>query len=169
MNGASDDKTSAEHVRRLIESAQQEASELVCEAAPSMPPPDAVPGFEIVGEIGRGGMGAVYQALQLSTKRMVALKVMLTGWFASSSARKRFQREVELTARFQHPGIVRVLESGSTSTGQQYYTMDFVDGVHLDRWLSTKAAGRSRNALVVHGHCATPSPMPTSTTLSIVI
>ena len=137
MNRASDDKTSAEHVRQLIESAQHEAAELAFEAAPPMPPPNAVPGFEIVGEVGRGGMGVVYKALQLATKRMVALKIMLAGWFASSSARNRFQREVELTARFQHPGIVRVLQSGFTSTGQQYYAMDYVDGVHVDRWLST--------------------------------
>ncbi len=137
MNGVSDDETSVDHVRRLIESAQQEAAELVGEAAPPNPPPEAVPGFEIAGEIGRGGMGVVYKAQQTSTKRVVALKVMLSGEFASNSARKRFQREVELAARSQHPGIVRVLESGSTSTGQPYYAMDYVDGVHLDSWTAT--------------------------------
>ena len=95
------------------------------------------PGFTIVAEIGRGGMGVIYKAQQVSTKRIVALKVMLAGAFASPAAKRRFQREVELTARFQHPGIVRVLESGYTPDGQQYFAMDFVDAPQLDHWIST--------------------------------
>lgn len=129
--------TSPDHVRQWIESGLREAAELGEEPPQSAPPPDAVPGFEIIAELGRGGMGVVYKALQVSTKRVVALKVMLAGSFASRSARKRFQREVELTARFQDPGIVRVLESGLTSSGQQFYAMDYVDAVHLNRWITT--------------------------------
>ena len=137
MSEAIDEGMSPDHVRQLIEAARQEAAELVEASASPKPPPDAVPGFEIIGEIGRGGMGVVYRAVQLSTKRVVALKVMLAGAFASRSAQRRFQREVELAARFRHPGIVRVLEGDRTSTGQPYYAMDYVQGVHLDRWLST--------------------------------
>jgi tetratricopeptide (TPR) repeat protein len=95
-----------------------------------------VDGYEIEDRIGHGGMGMVYKALQLSTKRNVALKVMRAGSAAPDSARQRFQREVELTARFQHPGIVRVLEGGQTRSGQPYYTMDFVDAVRLSDWIS---------------------------------
>ncbi|MCK4341952.1 MAG: protein kinase [Phycisphaerae bacterium] len=135
MKKASDENTAVDHETQLIDAGEREADALL-EAGASPPPPDAVPGFEIIEEIGRGGMGVVYRALQVSTKRVVALKIMLGGWFASRSARKRFQREVELAARFQHPGIVRVLESGLTSTGQPYYAMDYVDAVHLDRWVS---------------------------------
>ena len=91
--------------------------------------------YELIEEIGRGGMGVVYRALQISTKRVVALKVMLGGPFASSSARRRFEREVELAARLQHPHIVRVLESGRVAQ-QQYYAMDYVEGVRLDHYLS---------------------------------
>lgn len=99
----------------------------------------AIEGYELIEEIGRGGMGVVYKALQVSTKRIVALKVMLAGPFASASALRRFEREVELAARLQHPSIVRVLESGEVG-GQRYYAMDYVEGVRLDRYLSQRQA-----------------------------
>ncbi len=101
----------------------------------------AIQGYEVIEEIGRGGMGVVYKALQVSTKRVVALKVMLAGPFASSSAVRRFEREVELAARLQHASIVRVLESGEVG-GQRYYAMEFVDGIRLDRYLSRAKADR---------------------------
>ena len=128
---------SADHVRRLVDAGLREAAELGEELKPTPPPPDAVPGFEIIEEIGRGGMGVVYKAVQVSTKRVVALKIMLAGWFASSSIRKRFQREVELAARCKHSGIVQVLESGLMSNGQPFYAMDYVNALHLDRWVSS--------------------------------
>jgi serine/threonine-protein kinase len=102
------------------------------------PSPDALPtigGYELMEELGRGGMGVVYRALQIATKRIVAIKVMLAGPFSSPIARKRFQREVELAARLDHPGVVRILESSSVA-GQPYYAMDFVDGMRLDRHLA---------------------------------
>jgi len=92
----------------------------------------AIEGYELIEEIGRGGMGVVYRARQRSTKRIVAVKVLLAGPFASASARRRFEREVDLSARLQHPGIVRILEGGSVA-GQRYYSMDYVEGVRLDR------------------------------------
>ena len=137
MNQADNDSSAIDHESDLIEAARREAAELADTTAAPRPPPEAIPGYQIIGEIGRGGMGVVYEALQVSTKRVVALKIMLAGWFASPTARKRFQREVELAARFRHPGIVRLLESGHTSTGEQYYAMDFVDGAHLNNWLAT--------------------------------
>jgi len=98
-------------------------------------------GYVLHEEIGRGGMGVVYKALQVSTKRIVALKVMLAGVFASASARQRFKREVELAARLQHPNIVRVLESGRVER-QRHYAMDYVDGVPLDRYLAAARPDR---------------------------
>ena len=136
VDEATNKDMSPEHVRQLIESGLREAVELGEEPLQPAPLPDAVPGFEIIAEIGRGGMGVVYKALQVSTKRVVALKVMLAGSFASRSARKRFQREVELAARFQHPSIVRVLESGLLPAGQQYYAMDYLEGLTLDRYIA---------------------------------
>lgn len=78
----------------------------------------------------------VYRARQTHAKRIVAVKILLAGWFASPHAQRRFKREVELAARCQHPSIVRILDSGYAATGQQYYAMDYVEGVHLDRWLA---------------------------------
>ncbi|MCK4659224.1 MAG: protein kinase [Phycisphaerae bacterium] len=105
------------------------------ESAPPATPLPAVRGYELIEEIGRGGMGVAYKALQVSTKRWVALKVMLGGPFASPTSRRRFKREVELAARLQHPAIVRVLESGVVS-GLQYYAMDYIDGVPLHRYVA---------------------------------
>jgi len=106
------------------------------EAAPWPGRLPEIEGYDLIGELGRGGMGVVYKALQVSTKRIVALKVLLTGPFASPAAQRRFEREVELTARLRHPNIASVLESGHVSTGHQYFAMDFVDGVHLDAYVS---------------------------------
>lgn len=105
----------------------------VAAAAGALP---VIEGYELIEEIGRGGMGVVYKALQVTTKRIVALKVMLAGPFASPTARRRFEREVELAARLRHPSIVTVLESGQVSSGQQYFAMDYVEGVHLDTYVS---------------------------------
>lgn len=104
-----------------------------------------IAGHVLHEEIGQGGMGVVYKALQVSTKRIVALKVLLAGSFASTAARRRFQREVELAARLKHPNIVRVLESGRVER-HRYYTMDYVDGVPMDRHLS--AARPDRKAIL---------------------
>ena len=83
-------------------------------------------------------MGVVYKALQVSTKRVVALKVMLAGPFATAAAQRRFEREVELAARLKHPNVVQILESGQLGSGLRYYAMDYVEGVTLDRDLSAR-------------------------------
>ena len=94
-------------------------------------PVQSIEGYEIREEIGRGGMGVVYRALQKATKREVAIKVLLEGPFASRSTRRRFEREVELAAQLQHPHIVTILESGIAS-GRYYCAMQYVDGRRLD-------------------------------------
>ena len=120
----------------LIDEARTHVDDTVAAKTPREAPPlPAVAGYELIEKIGRGGMGVVYKALQVSTKRVVALKVMLGGPFASPVARRRFDREVELAARLEHPSIVRVLESGEVAE-QRYYAMDYVSGVRLDDYLS---------------------------------
>ena len=137
MDGnSSDNRSPVRRERELIQQALVEADALGAAIQTMLPRADAVPGFRILSQIGRGGMGVVYRAEQLSTKRVVALKVLLAGSFASIAARYRFQREVVLAARTTHPSIVRVLESGETPTGQQYYAMDYVEGVQLDAWMA---------------------------------
>lgn len=102
-------------------------------------------GYEILEEIGRGGMGAVYLAFQKSTRRKVALKVLLEGPFASATARRRFEREVELAAQLDHPRIVTILESGIAS-GRYYFAMQYVQGCRLDEYVTARGRG-SRDIL----------------------
>ena len=91
----------------------------------------AVDGYEILHELGRGGMGVVYKARQIKLKRNVALKMVLSGAHASSKMRERFMREAEASAKLQHPNIVRVYDMGE-SNGQPFFAMEFVDGQDLD-------------------------------------
>ena len=92
----------------------------------------AIAGYQIIGELHRGGQGAVYRAIQEHTKREVAVKVLLEGLYASPSARRRFEREIELAAQLRHPNIVTVFHSGVTPDGCQYCVMDYVRGLPLD-------------------------------------
>ncbi|MFH1419380.1 MAG: serine/threonine-protein kinase [Planctomycetota bacterium] len=136
MDKTPDERTTPGRDRELIAAAGIEAAELTAEQGGALPPADAVPGYRITREIGRGGMGVVYEALQEGTNRIVALKLILAGPFAAPSTRRRFDREVKLAARLSHPSIVRVLDSGQLPAGQRYYAMEFVDGVSLDGYLA---------------------------------
>ncbi len=92
-----------------------------------------IEGYEVLEEIGRGGMGVVYKARQVGTRRTVALKVLLEGPLASDSDRRRFEREIELAASLSHPNIVAIHDSG-LSRGRYYFAMDYIEGQRLDRY-----------------------------------
>jgi serine/threonine protein kinase/WD40 repeat protein len=91
---------------------------------------DRIGGYLVMGELGRGGMGVVYQARQERLNRIVALKLILAGEYASAKQRTRFQREAEAAARLDHPNIVRVLEVGEHG-GRPFCSMEYVDGGSL--------------------------------------
>lgn len=82
-------------------------------------------GFEILDELGRGGMGAVFRARRLKDRQLVALKLMLSGENATEDQRKRFAREIETLKRLSHPGIISVYESGRDGP-MDYYAMDII-------------------------------------------
>ncbi len=90
-----------------------------------------IPGYQLVGEIHRGGQGVVYQAVQRSTRRRVAIKLMKGGAFATMADRARFDREIEILGGLNHPHIVTVYDAGVVE-GCQYFVMDYVEGAALD-------------------------------------
>ncbi len=104
-------------------------------AAEVVEPGIRVPGYEILGELGRGGMGIVYKARQLSLNRLVALKMLRAGGHLDPDRVARFRRETEVAARLQHPSIVQIFEVGE-SDGVAYFSMEFVDGGNLAQRLA---------------------------------
>lgn len=95
----------------------------------------AVVGYEMIEELGRGGMGVVYKALQVNLNRVVALKMLVAPGAVSLRTRDRFRREAEAVAALRHPGVVPVYEVGEEA-GCPYLTMEFVPGGSLDRRLN---------------------------------
>ena len=99
--------------------------------------PPEIEGYRVTGKLGEGGMGTVWRAVQLGTDREVALKFLSAGQFGSAKSRGRFEREVRLAARLEHPNIARVYDSG-LHRGVHYYAMELIDGVDLDKYVADK-------------------------------
>jgi serine/threonine protein kinase len=102
---------------------------------PSAPP--AVPGYKILGELGRGSMGVVYKARQTKLNRLVALKMILAGNLAGTEQRVRFLAEAEAIAALKHPGIVGIYDFG-TCAGLPYFSLEFCEGGSLADRLAGK-------------------------------
>jgi serine/threonine protein kinase len=93
-----------------------------------------IPGYEVLGELGRGGMGVVYRARQLNLKRLVALKMIRDGALAGPQQRARFRIEAEAAARMRHANIVAIYDVAEHQ-GRPYFAMELVEGPSLDRHL----------------------------------
>jgi tetratricopeptide (TPR) repeat protein/tRNA A-37 threonylcarbamoyl transferase component Bud32 len=95
--------------------------------------------YEVVSILGRGGMGVVYKARQVSLNRPVALKMIRSAEFAGEDQIRRFQNEAEAVAMLDHPGIVPVYEVGQFQD-QRYFSMKLIEGAGLDKHLTSLAA-----------------------------
>jgi WD40 repeat protein/serine/threonine protein kinase len=114
----------------------------------------SVAGYEVLGELGRGGMGVVYKARQICLGRVVALKMLLAGSHAGERDLLRFRAEAEAVARLQHPNIVQIYEVGEWRPERAgdplpYFSMEHVAGGSLDRRTAgTPQPAREAAALV---------------------
>jgi serine/threonine protein kinase len=112
-----------------------------------------IPGYELLRELSRGGQGVVYQAIQSSTKRKVAVKILLEGPYASKLARRHFEREVELVSHLKHPNIISVFDSGVTADGQLFYVMEYVRGTPVTQYVRDQKLGLEQTLKLFAGLC----------------
>jgi tetratricopeptide (TPR) repeat protein/predicted Ser/Thr protein kinase len=105
--------------------------------------PERIGEFRILREVGRGGMGVVYEAEQSSPRRIVALKTLRTD-SSSPSMLRRFEREAQVLARLQHPAIAQIYEAGAATSGHfslPYFAMEFVRGEPLTKYVERRRVG----------------------------
>jgi tetratricopeptide (TPR) repeat protein len=125
----------------------------------SQPGAFAVPGYVILSELGRGGMGVVYKARHLGLDRVVALKMVLCGGHAGADQLARFRIEAEAVARLQHPNIVQIHDVGDHQ-GCPYFSLEFVQGGSLAQRLAAAPLAaheaarllRSLSGAIEHAH-----------------
>jgi WD40 repeat protein/serine/threonine protein kinase len=127
----------AEDIRELfpamveIEQVKDDHQDAAEQAAPAAPALRQLGDFRILREVGKGGMGIVYEAEQVSLGRHVALKVLPRNMLLDAKAKRRFEREAKSAAKLHHTNIVPVFGVGEQD-GMPYYVMQFIQGLGLD-------------------------------------
>jgi serine/threonine protein kinase/tetratricopeptide (TPR) repeat protein len=101
---------------------------------------ESIGGYRILGVLGEGGMGVVYEAEQHSPQRRVALKVMRRGHAVDEVHARMFHHEAQTLARLRHPKIAAIHESGHTVDGHDFFAMELVPGDTLASWLENRSA-----------------------------
>ncbi|MBS1792527.1 MAG: serine/threonine protein kinase [Acidobacteria bacterium] len=104
-------------------------------AAPPMP--DRIGKYEVVRELGRGGMGTVYLAERRELGQKVALKIIKKG-LDSDDLLRRFESERKILAQLEHPNIARLVDGGATADGLPFYVMEYIEGVAIDEYCREK-------------------------------
>ena len=105
-------------------------------------------GFELIAKVGRGGMGTVYKAMQLSMNRVVAVKILYPRLAADRTYIERFSREAQAAASLNHRNIVQGIDAGEAS-GYYYFAMEFVDGETVHQMITREGALEERLALTI--------------------
>lgn len=150
----SDDQVREQHQDLLPELDEElrtlRAIETASEIAAAQPEPDIgsisdvddlavlrrlLPHYDIVERLHYGGQGVVYKAIYRDTGRMVAIKVLAAGVFASENLRRRFEREIDAVSRLYHPNIVMLYDSGVIE-GRRYFAMEYVEGAPIDEYVA---------------------------------
>lgn len=114
-----------------------------------------LPQYAFLKVLGRGGMGAVYQARQITLDRLVAIKILPPDIIEEGDEAnfvERFRNEARTMAKMNHPGIVNVYDFGETSEGQLYFVMEFVDGTDVSQMIKSSGKLPAEHALAITAH-----------------
>jgi serine/threonine protein kinase len=111
--------------------------------------PERIGEYAILGVLGRGGMGCVYDAEQAHPRRRVALKILPSELANDPRHRRRFAREADALARLSHRGIATVFGAGESEDGTPYLAMQRIEGRPLDRYLEEEAPGRRERVVLI--------------------
>jgi eukaryotic-like serine/threonine-protein kinase len=134
VGSAPPDRSDLPYLRHLGELDLRHLSDLPV-PLPAESPVPLIPGYTILGELGRGGAGVVYHARHRVLGRPVAIKMLHPGLFPSDDDRRRLRREAEAVARLQHPNVVQLFEIGETK-GSPYLVLEYVSGGTLASYLA---------------------------------
>jgi serine/threonine protein kinase len=133
-------------LRTLLDAQRAMATDVSDSQPADINPLPRIPNYTLLKELGTGGQGRVFEAIQEVTGRTVAVKI-LTGVSRNSLA--RFDREARAMAKFTHPGLVKIIDRGRTLDGTSFLVMDRVSGSNLDAWVAGQPQNREGQRRII--------------------